>query len=112
MTIYNKIIQYMIPSIIFNMKRNQMTTRPFKAVFYFSTGVQFEKATMYVNSLTYKTLIGLKKFASQDPTDATLMRLGKLADRERISEINWNVFLKLQTNSIITEFACSLKPID
>ncbi|WP_185151465.1 hypothetical protein [Peribacillus simplex] len=49
----------------------------------------------------YETLIGLKKFATllpknwldETPETFTLMRLGRQsAERERISEINWNVF--------------------
>ncbi|MGG0791614.1 hypothetical protein ABE132_23595, partial [Peribacillus simplex] len=48
-TIYNKIIQYRIQSIPFNMKRNQITTRPFKAVFYYVV----KKATMYAKTAIF-----------------------------------------------------------
>ncbi|MDM5452688.1 hypothetical protein [Peribacillus simplex] len=64
----------------------------------------------------------MKKFATllpnywlaETPQALAPRRLGRQsAEREQISEINWNVFLikKLQANSLFFEFACSLNPL-
>ncbi|ASS95627.1 hypothetical protein [Peribacillus simplex] len=70
----------------------------------------------------YKTLTGLKKFATllpnnwlaETPETFEARRLGRQsAEKELISETTWNFFKikKLQANSIFFEFVYSLNPL-